>query len=72
MNLKDKAFLEKYRVKETNILIGLDNFGTTNFSIRIGRLPVQTPLDSWPNLGTQHRYKAFGDHQIEILIKHSD
>ena len=27
MNLKDKAFLEKFRVKESNILIDLENFG---------------------------------------------
>ena len=27
MNLNDKAFLEKFRVKESNILTGLENFG---------------------------------------------
>ena len=29
MNLKDKAFLEKFRVKESSILIGLENFEVT-------------------------------------------
>ena len=33
MNLKDKAFLGKFPVKESSILIGLENFGATEFLI---------------------------------------
>ena len=33
MNSKDKAFLEKFCVKESSNLIGLENFGATGFSI---------------------------------------
>ena len=32
MNLKSKAFLEKFRVKESNILISLENSRATEFS----------------------------------------
>ena len=31
--INDKAFLEKFRVKESSILIGLENFGATEFLI---------------------------------------
>ena len=33
MNLKGKAFLEKFCVKESSILISLENFGATEFPI---------------------------------------
>ena len=33
--------------------------------MRIGRLPVQTPLGAWPGLGTQSHYKAPGDLRVE-------
>ena len=33
MNSKDKAFLEKFCVKESSNLIGLENLGTAGFSI---------------------------------------
>ena len=33
MNSKDKAFLQKYFVKESSIVISLENFGATEFSI---------------------------------------
>ena len=34
-------------------------------AIRIGRYPAQTPLCTWPGLGTQPRYKAPSDLQVE-------
>ena len=33
MNLKDKAFLENFRVKEPSILIDFENFAGTEFPI---------------------------------------
>ena len=96
MNLKDKAYLKKFHVKESSILIGLENFGATEFfimgwlgwyslyqtkndqistqgiSIRIGRFPVQTPLDVLAGLLAQPRYEAPGDLQVEIVGKRSD
>ena len=33
INLKDKAFLEKFFVKESSILIGVENLGATEFPI---------------------------------------
>ena len=33
MNAKDKAFMEKFPVKESSIAIDLENFETTVFSI---------------------------------------
>ena len=33
MTLKDKAFLDKFRVEESSIQIGLENFGATEFPI---------------------------------------
>ena len=48
MNLKDKTFLENFRVKEPSILIGLENFGATDFPIMgwMGwRSPHQTKND---------------------------
>lgn len=33
--------------------------------MRIGRLPVQTPLGTRPGFGTQPSYKAPGDFQVE-------
>ena len=35
--------------------------------IRIGRFSAQTPLGTWSGLGTQLRYEALGDLQIEIV-----
>ena len=42
MNSSDKAILEKFFVKESRILIGLENFGATVFSI-MGGLGVVLP-----------------------------
>ena len=39
--------------------------------IRIGRLPVQTPLGARPGLGTQPRHKAPGDLQVKMDKKRS-
>ena len=36
MKSKDQAFLEKFRVKESNILISLENFVATVFSTMFG------------------------------------
>ena len=33
MNSKDKSFLEKFYVKESNNMISLENFGAGGFSI---------------------------------------
>ena len=33
MNSKDKPFQEKFSLKESSILIGLEHFGATEFSI---------------------------------------
>ena len=41
MNLKDKAFLEKFPIKESSILIGVGNFGATLF-------PITSWLDWYP------------------------
>ena len=35
--------------------------------IRIGRFPAQTPLSTWPGLGTQPRYEARGYLQLKIV-----
>ena len=96
MNLKDKAFLEKFCVKESSILIGRENFGATQFPI-MGQLRwysphqskmtnyppkafqlesevswIKTPLEAWPGLRTQLRYKAPGDLQVEIVKEPND
>ena len=34
INLKDKAFLEKFFVKESSILIGVENLGDIEFPIK--------------------------------------
>ena len=50
MNSNDKAFLEKFSVKESSILIGLENFVAKVFSI-MGRLGWHPPsIKRWPNL----------------------
>ena len=36
MNSKDKFFLNKFRVKESSLLISLENFGAAGFSITGG------------------------------------
>ena len=36
-------------------------------SIKMGRLPAETPLDTQPGLGTQPRYEALGDLRVEIV-----
>ena len=43
---------------------GLVSWGIT---IRIGRFPVQTLLDTQPGLGSRACYKATSDHQVEII-----
>ena len=35
--------------------------------VRIGRLPVQSPLDAQPGLGTQPRHKAVCELLVEIV-----
>ena len=35
--------------------------------VRIGRLPVQTPLGARPGLGTQPRYEAPRDPRVEAM-----
>ena len=42
---------------------GLVGWGVT---LRIGRFPVQTPIDAGPGLGTQPLYEFPGDSQVEI------
>ena len=53
MNSNDKAFLEKFSVKESSILIGLENFVAKVFSImdRLGWHPPS--IKRWPNLHPQ-------------------
>ena len=41
------------------------NFGESGLVTRIGRFLIQTPLDIWPGLGTQPRYKVLGDLLVE-------
>ena len=64
MNLKDKAFLEKFRVKEWNILIGLESFGATEFAI-MGWLglysPHQSKNDQISTTGISIRIRRFPD-----------
>ena len=38
----------------------------------LGRFPVQNPLGARPGLGTQPRYEAPGDLQVEYVQKRSD
>ena len=47
MNSNDKAFLEKFWVEGSSILVGLENFGATVFSImdRLGGIPYQSKND---------------------------
>ena len=45
---------------------------TQGISVRIGRFPVQTPVDAQLGLGTQPCYEAPGDLQVEIVSKFSD
>ena len=39
--------------------------------IRIGRFPVQNPLDAWPSLRTQTCYETPGNLRVEY-VKRSD
>ena len=50
MNSNDKAFLEKFWVEGSSILVGLENFGATVFSImeRLGGIPLS--IKKRPNL----------------------
>ena len=71
MNSKNKAFLEKFSVKEKSNLTGLENFGATWFSI-VGELGVALFLvvKKWPDLVPTHQspYRrpplVFPIHQI--------
>ena len=36
MNSKDKSFLEKFYVKESNNMISLENFGAGGFPLQLG------------------------------------
>ena len=50
MNSKDKSFLEKFYVKESNNMISLENFGAGGFSITTG-LGCYSPIsEKGPNL----------------------
>ena len=52
MKSKDKAFLEKFRVKESNILISLENFVATVFSTMFGvwvGVVLPPSVKKWPN-----------------------
>ena len=35
--------------------------------IRIGRLPVQTQLETQPGLGIQYRYEAPAEFRVELV-----
>ena len=61
MNLKGKAFLLKFHVKESSILIGLENFGATEFSI-MGWL-------GWYSFFLENlkKFSAFGAHFYKNL-----
>ena len=50
MNLKDKAFLEKLRIKESSILIGLENFGATVSHYGLIGVVLPPSINKWPNL----------------------
>ena len=82
MNLKDKAFLDKfcvnYRVVSTPpppsppYQSKNDQISTQGISIRIERFPDQTPLDARPGLWIQPSYEAPADLQLKIVRKHSE
>ena len=55
MNSNDKAFLETFWVEESRILIGLENFGATVFSIT-GRLEVVLPYQSKSDQISTHQF----------------
>ena len=48
-----------------NLSYILEKFGKM---LRIGRSPIQTPLDARPALGTKLRYEAPGDLRLETRI----
>ena len=50
MNAKDKAFLERFPIKESSILIGLENFGATVFCIigGLGSPPINQKMAKSP------------------------
>ena len=52
MNAKDKAFLERFPIKESSILIGLENFGATVFSIigGLGSLRINKKMTKSPTI----------------------
>ena len=56
MHSKNKAFLEKFSVREKSNLTGLENFGATGFSI-VGELGVALFLvvKKWPDLVPTHQ-----------------
>ena len=41
-------------------------------TLRIRKIPVQTPLCARPGFGTQPRYEALSDLWVKPNIKHSD
>ena len=58
------------------VLIGVEYFRESGLVgsgvvVRIGRFLVQTPLGARPGIGTQPRYEAPGDLQVEN-VKRSD
>ena len=54
MNLKDKAFLEKFHTKESTILIGLENFGPQSFPLWAGWSGTPPINQNWPNIHPTH------------------
>ena len=38
-------------------------------AIRIGKFPIQTPLDARPGLGTQPHYEAPGGIKVQLYIR---
>ena len=67
MTLKDKAFLDKFRVEESSIQIGLENFGATEFPIMgwLGWYSLhQSKNDQISTQGISIRIQRFPDQTL--------
>ena len=63
----DQVGVESQRVFMWDFISGESGLVNQGVVIRIGRILVQTPLGTWPGLGTEPCYEAPGDLRVKYV-----